>query len=128
MRPDLLPYLRCPVCAECLAAAGAALRCTRGHSFDVARQGYVNLLTGHATGGGDDAAMVAARADLLAAGHFDFLRDAVIAAAATGGDDPYRGIDLVVEVGAGTGHYLAGLLDAQPGGLGLALDVSKAAC
>jgi hypothetical protein len=36
--------LSCPVCGEKLAPFGQALKCPNGHSFDVARQHYVNLL------------------------------------------------------------------------------------
>lgn len=121
MLTELLPDLRCPVCAGPLAAAPPAVRCPQGHSFDVARQGYLNLLAGRAPGG-DDAAMVAARVALLATGAYDFLSRALAThAAAVAGDG------LVVDVGAGTGHYLAAVLDALPGARGLALDVSKAA-
>lgn len=35
---------RCPLCAQPLAEEGNCLRCAAGHSFDIARQGYVNLL------------------------------------------------------------------------------------
>ena len=48
-----------------------ALRCPRRHSFDIARQGYVDLRAGRAPHAGDTAEMVAARADFLAAGHYD---------------------------------------------------------
>ena len=36
--------LICPICHLPLAQEGRSLRCGRNHSFDVARQGYVNLL------------------------------------------------------------------------------------
>nr|WP_229783712.1 23S rRNA methyltransferase [Pilimelia anulata] len=65
-----------------MAPGGAALRCARGHSFDVARQGYVNLTAGRAPHTGDTAAMVAARADFLAAGHYRPIAAALAAAAA----------------------------------------------
>ena len=35
----------CPVCGAALEPQGTAWRCVQGHCFDVARQGYVNLLT-----------------------------------------------------------------------------------
>ncbi|MCZ7439853.1 23S rRNA methyltransferase [Micromonospora sp. WMMC241] len=129
MDPRILTRLRCPVCGDPLAEATAgttrALRCPRGHSFDTARQGYVNLLAGRAPHGGDSAEMVAARADFLAAGHYDRLAAALAAAASRiAPGDPYP---LVVEPGAGTGHYLAAVLAALPGAAGLALDVSKPA-
>ena len=46
------------------------MRCASGHGFDVARQGYVNLLSGKASVDGDSADMVAARAAVLDAGHY----------------------------------------------------------
>ncbi|MFR9778200.1 putative RNA methyltransferase [Micromonospora sp. MS34] len=86
MDPRILSRLRCPVCAEPLADATAgttpALRCPRRHSFDIARQGYVNLLAGRAPHTGDTAEMVAARADFLAAGHYGTVAAALAATAA----------------------------------------------
>ncbi|WP_372493719.1 putative RNA methyltransferase [Micromonospora alfalfae] len=85
MDPRILGRLRCPVCGEPLAEATAGstatLRCPRRHSFDIARQGYVNLLAGRAPHAGDSAEMVAARADFLAAGHYDLISAALSAAA-----------------------------------------------
>jgi len=93
-------------------------RCPAGHAFDLAKQGYLNLLPSGSTGiEGDTAAMVAARSDFLAAGAYLPIRDALTAATTTDG--------LVVEVGAGTAYYLAGVVDASPGRSGLALDVSR---
>lgn len=68
---------------------------------------------------GDTRAMVEARAAFLGAGHFEPIERALAAAAATGAPGA------VVDVGAGTGHYLARVLDSQPGRAGLALDASK---
>ena len=61
----------CPVCGAALAPQGAAWRCVQGHCFDVARQGYVNLLTvtqKHSRHPGDTREMVAARRAFLDAG------------------------------------------------------------
>jgi 23S rRNA (guanine745-N1)-methyltransferase len=94
------------------------VRCDAGHSFDVARQGYVNLVPGRA----DTPEMVEARDAFLGAGHFGRLSEAVAQDAARA-----EGAGAVVDVGAGTGHHLARVLDALPGRLGLALDASTAA-
>ncbi|MEV5765043.1 putative RNA methyltransferase [Micromonospora sp. NPDC052213] len=135
MDTRVVDRLRCPVCAEPLAEAAAgtatALRCPRRHSFDVARQGYVNLLAGRAPHAGDTAEMVAARADFLAAGHYDLISTA-LATAATEAADRVRAArpeayPLVVDAGAGTGRHLAAVLAALPDAVGLALDVSKPA-
>lgn len=117
----VLDALRCPVCRDPLRAAGPALRCDRGHSLDVARQGYVNLLPSAAgnAGSADSASMVAARADFLAAGYYDELAAAVCARAAD------QAPELVLDAGAGTGFYLASVLDRLPAASGVAADLSK---
>lgn len=124
----MLTSLHCPVCAargarSPLASDGNAIRCPAGHSFDVARQGYVNLTTGRTPHSGDTAEMVAAREEFLAAGHYDFVVRALGEAARAA----YPGTGPVVDAGAGTGRHLAGVLAYLPEAAGLALDVSKPA-
>lgn len=113
----------CPNCGGDLVRADGALRCAGGHSFDVARQGYVNLLPGGAhTGTADTAEMVAARAQFLSRGHFAQL-DAALADVV---EQAVSGVDgCIADVGAGTGEHLAAVLARLPGRYGLALDVSK---
>jgi 23S rRNA (guanine745-N1)-methyltransferase len=118
----VLPYLRCPVCHTGLSVAGRSLRCRQGHHFDLARAGYAPLTTGKLTHPGDTAAMAAARASFHSAGGYDFLATALAAAAAG-----CRPGGLVVDVGGGTGHHLARVLDARPAAVGLTVDVSKPA-
>ncbi len=123
MIESVLKALRCPVCRGGLRSESGALRCAAGHSFDLAKQGYANLLTGRGPVSADTAAMVATRAELLAAGHLEPVTTAVVAAARAAADVA----GLVVDVGAGTGHHLAAVLDALPDHHGVAVDVSKAA-
>lgn len=115
-----LPLLACPTCGQPLAAdepdAPRVLRCRAGHSFDVARQGHVNLLGHAAPANADTAEMLAARERFLDAGHYAPIADALARRLA--------GCRRVIEVGAGTGHYLARVLDANPDAVGLATDVS----
>jgi 23S rRNA (guanine745-N1)-methyltransferase len=118
---DVIDLLRCPHCGGDLVLDDRTVRCAEGHTFDVARQGYLNLLPGDArTGSADTAAMVRARADFLAGGHYTPIAEAVADAAAgasTAGD--------AIDLGAGTGYYLAAVLERLPSARGLALDVSK---
>ncbi|UAB97473.1 methyltransferase domain-containing protein [Dactylosporangium vinaceum] len=119
MLTAVITHLRCPVCREPFVQADRALQCARGHSFDIARQGYADLTAGRPVHTGDTAEMVAAREALLTAGHFAALSTAVAEVVAA--EQP----GLVLEVGAGTAHYLAAALgDGQDG---LAVDTSKAA-
>jgi 23S rRNA (guanine745-N1)-methyltransferase len=120
---EVLSYLRCPHCGAPLSRAGQSARCASGHSYDIARQGYLNLLPAGFRGG-DTAAMIAARAAFLARGHFAPLAAAVAQETALAlADQPEGGC--VVEVGAGTAYYLSAALDQLPDARGLALDASK---
>jgi 23S rRNA (guanine745-N1)-methyltransferase len=118
---DVLEYLRCPHCSAGLVLSSAQVRCEAGHSFDVARQGYVSLLTGSPRPGrGDTAAMIAAREAFLGAGHFDPLAAALMEHA-----PGVTAEGCVLDLGAGTGWQLARVLDALPRRRGVALDVSR---
>jgi SAM-dependent methyltransferase len=121
VRPDLVSYLRCPVCGDGLTLTARTASCPRRHSYDLARQGYLNLLPSASTGiEGDSAAMIEARGAFLAGGFYAAIRDALIADTPVTADG-----ELVVEVGAGTAYYLAGVVGAGLGRVGLALDVSR---
>ncbi|MFF9349709.1 putative RNA methyltransferase [Streptomyces sp. NPDC014734] len=119
----LLGLLRCPTCRARLHPGTGALRCPAGHTFDIARHGYVGLLTGNRATSGDDAAMVRARDRFLSTGRYGpVLRTVAQLAARTA-----PGRATVVDVGCGTGHYLAEVLDRVPGARGLGLDTSARA-
>lgn len=65
----------CPVCGNPLNGEKKAFRCPLGHSFDTAKEGYVNLLTGSRSGAltGDSAEMAKSRRSFLSKGYFDVL-------------------------------------------------------
>lgn len=108
--------LACPTCGGALQFVVDALHCARGHAFDVARQGYVNLLGGPQPANADTSAMVESRERVLASGLFAPVAAEVARRTATSA--------VLAEVGAGTGYYLGAALDAIPGGRGIAFDVS----
>ena len=88
MEADLVNVLRCPVCADSLTLDDRTARCARGHAYDVAKQGYLNLLPSASNGiEGDSAAMVGARTVFLGTGHYAPIRDALILRADLKGDD-----------------------------------------
>ncbi|MFH9712662.1 putative RNA methyltransferase [Streptomyces luteogriseus] len=117
----LLSVLTCPLCPAALRRTDGALRCAGRHTFDIARHGYVSLLTGHRRApSADSPDMVRSRAAFLGAGHYGPLAR-TLAALATELAPPDA---TVLDAGAGTGHYLAAVLDALPEALGLGLDSS----
>lgn len=114
--------LRCPLCHDPLALDAGAARCPRGHSFDRAREGYLNLLPvqhKNSLDPGDDADMVAARRAFLEAGHYAPLRDTL-----AGLLRPLRPARLV-DSGCGEGWYSVAL--AREARAATAFDISKAA-
>ncbi|MEU4601463.1 putative RNA methyltransferase [Kribbella sp. NPDC023972] len=126
MDADLVAVLRCPVCGDALALSGRTASCPRRHSYDLAKQGYLNLLPSASTGiDGDSAAMIGARTVFLGGGHYTPIRDAVIRQSTAYDGLRVAGEELVVEVGSGTGYYLAGVVGATAGRRGIALDVSR---
>lgn len=114
-------------CEQELLRAEKAWRCPRGHSFDVARSGYVNLLRMNdrrSAEPGDSRAAVEARFRLEERG----VGAAQAAALASFVGDlglPEGGTAL--DVGAGTGMQLA-RLQAEFGLRGCAVDLSTRAC
>ncbi len=107
--------LICPVCTEPLTAEGRTLRCPRGHAFDFAREGHVDLLPaghGRSTLTGDTAEMLRARRRFLERGWFAPLARALEDCRAALADDvaPDHGRGLVLlEVGCGEGYFIGGL-------------------
>lgn len=101
--------LICPVCRFSLQADGNTYRCAQGHSFDKARQGYLNVLLSHqkhSRNPGDNKAMVAARHAFLAQGHYlpiyQALEAAVLTALANASNDALL---QVADLGCGEGYY-----------------------
>ena len=101
--------------------------CRRGHRFDAARHGSVRLdvASGRRRHAGDDRDMIEARGAFFEAGGFRAVTAAL--ATATGQGCGSRSSWWLLDVGAGTGHHAAGILDRLGGGHGVAVDVSRQA-
>ena len=124
------PALACPLDGNALEPHGASWRCAAGHSFDVASQGYVNLLpvqNKRSRDPGDSKEMIAARRRFLEAGVYQPIAQAVTEAALAG-LSPESTADCL-DAGCGEGYYLRQLATAAKGrGQALALlglDISK---
>lgn len=114
---------RCPHCGEHLSVDGTTSRCPNGHAFDVAKEGYVNLLPGgrlRGRGSGDDDEMVRARRSVFDAGLYAPIIDRVAQIVATA--EPVT----VLDAGCGEGSYLAAATSVT-GAFGVGIDISRAA-
>ena len=116
--------LLCPICGETLTKQDKSYICANRHSFDIARQGHVNLLpvqNKRSLNPGDTAQQVAGRRAFLDGGFYTPIRDALCSLAKDHGcTGP------ILDVGCGEGYYsaaLSGVLDAEL----LGLDISKEA-
>lgn len=96
--------------------------CPQRHSFDTAREGYVNLLLAHQKNSvvpGDSAESLQARRAFLSAGHYRPLRDAVVDLLV-----PLKATRLL-DIGCGEGYYTHAMTAAAADVVGL--DIAKPA-
>lgn len=116
--------LRCPIDGSALIRNAKSWRCAIGHSFDVAREGYVHLLpvqNKRSKDPGDSKEMVAARRRFLSEGHYAPIAQALGQLLSSHAQGPLSCLD----AGCGEGYYLREL---QSTGLPLSilgLDISK---
>ncbi len=125
------PCLACPRCGERLVRIGNTFQCGTGHSYDVARAGYANLLLANQKASlspGDTKEMALSRRVFLDRGYHEPLSDRIVLCAACG----IRGAEAagvgILDAGCGEGYYLHRLTEALPaGGDSYGLDISKEA-
>lgn len=113
----------CPKCKKALSPIDRSAKCENGHSYDFAKEGYLNLLLGAGGTHGDNREMLLARRAFLEAGHYAPLCRAVADGVAryvpkSGG---------LLDIGCGEGYYTAAMCAAVPLGTVCALDISKEA-
>jgi 23S rRNA (guanine745-N1)-methyltransferase len=102
---------QCPVCGEKLEQVNKSFVCGKNHSYDISREGYVNLLLANQKNSrnpGDSAFMAESRKSFLERGYFDPLSDEVNKTILALVKGPAAGDSVVVnilDVGCGVGTY-----------------------
>lgn len=114
----------CPKCKQKLNIQSTLLKennsykCINGHTYDISKEGYINLLDSK-TGSGDNEILIKARELFLSKGYYDNLRDEIINIINE------LNIKTFLDCGCGTGYYTEKCSDNIIQGYGL--DISKQA-
>ena len=116
----------CPVCGCGLTRAERTLKCENGHCFDLAKQGYVNLLQSQKSSAkrhGDDKLMVRSRFDFLNKGYYSGLAELIVSKL---GSIAFSGMKLA-DLGCGECYYTSIIADSFPEITVGGIDISKEA-
>ncbi|WP_322977027.1 putative RNA methyltransferase [Acinetobacter pittii] len=114
--------LMCPVCRQPLNLTERTWRCEQGHSYDVAKQGYVNLHVvqhKHSKNPGDTPESVDARRAFLQSGYYQPLQQAVV--------DLLKQLNVkaILDIGCGEGYYTSAMQQVVEHCVGV--DIAKTA-
>lgn len=115
----------CPLCHQPLAQVKHSYVCPQRHQFDVAKEGYVNLMPvqhKRSRDPGDSPEMMQARRAFLDAGHYQPLRGAIIQQLTT---RLASSATSILDIGCGEGYYTHAFADALPALQTYGLDVAK---
>lgn len=110
----------CPVCRQRLELVSKTWRCEQGHSYDIAKQGYVNLHVvqhKHSKNPGDTPESVDARRAFLQGGYYQPLQQAVVHLLKD------LKAKMVLDIGCGEGYYTSAMLQVVEQCIGV--DIAK---
>lgn len=125
---DPAKILICPLCVQPLQQQEKQLRCSNGHSFDRAKQGYVNLLPvqhKRSKAPGDDKAMVQARQQFLDQGYYQPLAETLTRLVSEIRQPHTTGT--LLDAGCGEGYYSNFIQQRLPQLSMYGIDISKPA-
>ncbi len=126
--PETATLYRCPKCLHPLHQEQNTLRCSNNHSYDIAREGYVNLILANQKKSlisGDSKEMIIARNSFLKTGSYDFLLNKTLEQLSL--NIPTRSTPQILDVGCGSGYYINQIKQHQRDSHCWGSDVSKAA-
>ena len=117
--------LFCPICRLPLTLESKSLKCQSGHSFDIAKSGYVNLLKPgkkNNAKAGDSKEMIDARSSFFESEAYSKIRDMICSIALE------LNSSFIVDAGCGEGYYTNGLAMCMPKSRVIGFDMSKFGC
>jgi len=114
--------LQCPVCRNPLLNSADGYQCSKNHTFDAAREGYVNVLLSHKKNSkepGDSKEMIRSRRRFLDLGLYNRISDGINDVVADNLPEPgSERVFNILDAGCGEGFYLKRLkvfLAQKPG-------------
>ncbi len=113
----------CPVCKEKLNIDNKSYRCPNNHTFDISKDGYVNLLMSQQSSlkrHGDDKLMVKARRDFLSGGYYEPLCRKLCETVSVFVPDG----SVIADIGCGEGYYTGAIMDSGAYDI-YGIDISK---
>lgn len=120
----------CPLCGGTLSRVERRAVCPKGHSFDMARQGYLHLLPPnkmHAKVPGDTPEMVQSRRRFLEQGYYRPFQNELCKLAEEALQDVPPGRAVILDAGCGEGYYTGALHRTFPQAVLCGYDISRAA-
>lgn len=124
----MINVLACPNCNTLLEEYSDSYKCLNSHSFDKAKQGYVNLLLANhkkTSDPGDNKPMILAREDFLSLGHYDFLIDQISKSINEHIVNQKSYKPVLLDLGCGSGYYTRSLINENNKLKKVGVDISK---
>lgn len=122
---------QCPLCQQALSQIDKTFKCSNNHQFDLAKEGYVNLMPAHhkhSKNPGDNKEMMQARRRFLEGHHYDPMRQSVAKLCAKYLKNTNHQL---LDIGCGEGYYTAqvaqSLSEQSVASSVFGLDISKVA-
>ena len=115
-------FLCCPICGKALIKEEKRFYCSQSHSFDIAKEGYVNLIVGSKSGNlmGDSREMAKNRKSFLSKDYYKCLSDKLIEIISE-----FTDVNTVLDICCGEGYYTEKIAGAFPKTDVFGFDISR---
>lgn len=114
---DHIELFACPICkTQMEVREQGSLCCEVNHSFDIAKQGYVNMMT-HAATSKYSKELFESRNAIIASGLYDRLEAEI--------SEQLVGVKTVLDTGCGEGSHLARIMTQLESAVGVGIDIAK---
>ncbi|MCR8853837.1 putative RNA methyltransferase [Lysinibacillus fusiformis] len=112
-----IAHFACPLCQQSMHVyEQGRLVCSANHSFDIAKQGYVNMLT-HGSTSKYSKDLFESRKAVIDSGIYDVIEAKIV--------ELINSANTVLDTGCGEGSHLARIMNEKKNGVGIGIDIAK---